>query len=121
MDISHWAKPHFCTYIFLCIASADDKVDLSELKNIQNFLERMHIESKESIVVINEVKSLFNSQKEAERIEFIKTAFIDFFITKQQTAAIVDEIEDLILIDNSIEKKEIQMYSKIRKALDIND
>lgn len=121
MEISSWTKSHFCTYLFLCIANADNNLQLKEITTIQDFLERMHIDKKNSITIIEEVKKFINNQNPEERLDFIKVIYSKLSLSKQQINAIMEELEEMILADNSIEKTEIMMYSKIRKAIEISD
>ncbi len=119
MKNTNWSKSHFCTYIFLCIAYSDDKITVSEIVNIKDFLSKINISDEEAKEIIKEVCFLLNSQNIEERLVFIAHTYKDFFNTTDDLSPLMNDIEDLILADNNIEKSEILMYNKIRKAMNV--
>lgn len=121
MNDSNWTKGHFYTYVFLCIANADDNLSISEVTSIQDFLVRMHLEKANARLLFEDVHSQLRLQSEEERINYISNENARFFEGKEEISFMMDEIEDLILADNSIEKDEIKLYMKIRKALNVED
>jgi uncharacterized tellurite resistance protein B-like protein len=122
MKNQNWSKSHFCTYLFLCIAKSDDKVTASEIHAIKDLLKSLKLDEADRAqdIIVN-VCEMLSSQNSDNRIDFIKNTYSSFFDRNDELNEIMDSIEELILADNNIEKSEIQMYIKIRKALGIND
>lgn len=121
MNDLNWTKGHFYTYVFLCIANADNNLSISEITLIQDFLVRMHLEKANAALLFEEVNAHLQLQSEEERINYVHNQNARFFSNQEEITFMMNEIEDLILADNSIEKDEIKLYIKIRKALNVED
>ena len=124
MELSSWTKSHFCAYILLCIAHADSDIADEEIKTIENFLNELHIKDKieqDTHQVLTSVFPVFHSHSRDLRENFVRTKWKIFFIEEDEICDIMDEIENMILVDNNIEKEEIKTYAFIRKAMNIHD
>lgn len=121
MEISQWTKAHFTAYIFLSIADADEDMDEKEIVIMQDFLEHLHFEYDNTYELLKSVREIQKKHPKDLRVNFITTKHEQFLDSEDELLRIMDEIEDLILADNSIDKEEIKMYSRIRKALKIDD
>ena len=121
MDISQWTKAHFGAYIFLCIADADEDMDKKEVEKMQDFLEHLHFEYDNAFELLKSVRKIHQKHSQDLRINFISTKHHIFFESDDELHNIVDHIEELILADDSIDRDEIKMYSRIRKALNFDD
>ena len=119
MELNNWTKAHFCAYIFLCIADADENMDKNEIIQMQEFLEHLHFEHENAYELLTFVRNLHRRHSTGLRVNFIRTK-ARLFLTSQEATNVMDEVEHLILADNNIEKSEIKMYGQIRKALQID-
>lgn len=112
-NISHWTKDHFIIFIFICIADSDNSLDKSELLEIAK-----HIESVDDIpTVLKDVHSVVKVLPEEYRIGLIQNHKNQFNLTTEEIESTLGSIEEIILADTSIEREEIAMYSKIKRAL----
>ena len=121
MELSQWTKAHFSAYIFLSIADADEDMDKKEVEKMQDFLEDLHFEYDNAYELLKSVRETHRKHPKDLRVNFITTKHNQFLDSDEELLKIVDRIEELILADNSIDRAEIKMYSKIRKALKIDD
>lgn len=112
-DISHWTKDHFIIFTFICIADSDNDLDKSELLEIAK-----HIDFVEDIsALLKDVHSVVRVLPEDYRIGLIENHKSQFNLTEEDIEQTLSTIEEIILADTSIEREEIAMYSKIKKAL----
>ena len=112
-NISHWSKDHFFIFTFLCIADSDNSLDEIELLEIAK-----HISTTENVpAILNEVHSIVRILPEEYRIGLIQHQKHAFNFTEDEIEHVLCTIEEIILADTSIEREEIAMYSKIKKAL----
>lgn len=112
-NISHWSKDHFIIFTFICIADSDNELDKSELLEIAK-----HIKIVEDIpTILKDVHSVVRVLPEEYRIGLIENHKNQFNLTPDEIDDCLTTIEEIILADTAIEREEIAMYSKIKKAL----
>jgi len=122
MDISNWSKSHFCAYILLYVAHADDRAEEEEMIYIENFLTKLGIEEsnpKDVHAIMLEVMPVFLRHSQSLRTNFVKTKWKLFYSEEEDMSSLLDEIEEMIIVDFNIHKSEIKAYGEIRKALGI--
>ena len=118
MELNKWNKSHFCAYLLLSVAHADNDISSEEIISIKSYLNKIYEGSERSL---DNTLPVFLEHSEDLRTNFIKTKWHLFFKTKEEIGCILDEIEEMILVDGKIDLSEIKTYGAIRKTLGICD
>lgn len=119
MNLANWKNYDFCAYILLCVADADHHMDMREFHSIEKSIDRLDLGGHHPHQLCDDVFNTFESHSAELRINFVETKWPLFFSKVEDMQVIIEEIEEIILADFTINKKEIRVYNQIRKALGI--
>lgn len=115
---SDWTYEHFLTYVLFVVANADLSIDPEELKEIQQIVEEGNESGINYEVIKQEVLSKLSLQgNTSEKEEFIKVNKDHFLDSDDKKEYLISCIEDVIVSDLSVDKKELLTFRTIKGIL----